>query len=354
MTRLAQTTVFVILASGCATACLAQDTAPALPFAGTDLVVLHGVDGLVERMGGTIQDITGKRLTMRRNGRGDIRVLRISDVAELTFQRSVSWEDGLQLYSERKFSEALVRLDHALQQERRDWAWRELQAAIAKTLIRMGRRGKAVARIEEIVEKDPRTRHVSMLPLVWDESLPENERLMAEPSGLQADTVVRRLVAASSLLHVPEYRGAASAVLERIRREEGLSPAGELARSQLWRLHRLETPNEINPVLQVWDDRVREMPVVARYGPRYVVAQGYLGNHDYDRASLAFLWMPLMSSSDEALAAKSLVEAIRCLKLAGRPAEASHMTRELQSRFPHTSAAQEFQAENKALTPPSG
>lgn len=334
--------IAVIACCNAATQSCAQVQPPALPFAGTDVVVLHGKDGAEERFGGTIQEISGNRLTMRRNGRGEIRILRMSNVTQISFSRSSAWEDGLKLFSDGNYAEALLRFDHALDKERRPWAWCELQATAAKTSIRLRRYSKAVSRIEEIVKQDERTRHVSVLPLVWDATLPEDERLTADRAELRSESIARRLAAGSALLHMEQHRAAAAAALEEIRKEEGLTAAGELARCQLWRLHLLEKPTERNPILQVWADRVREMPVNIRYGPRYVVAQGYLQHHDYDRAALAFLWMPVMASHDEPLAAQSLVHAIRCLKLAGRVAEAQRMTGELHLRFADTSAERQF------------
>ena len=113
---------------------------------------------------------------------------------------------------------------------------------------------------------------------------------------------------------------------------------------QLWRLHLLDHPGESNPVLRVWADRVRELPVEARTGPQYIVARGYQNHHDYDRAALGFLWCPLMAPADKPLAAMSLVEAIRCLKLAGRFTEARQMTHELKTKFGDTSAATTYLA----------
>ncbi|MEQ9411478.1 MAG: hypothetical protein RIK87_27435 [Fuerstiella sp.] len=329
----------------------AQEARPALPFAGTDAVTLLNDGGVEERLGGAIEQIVGERLTFRRNGRGNILVLRLADVVEISFHRSLAWDEGLQQYREGRYQQALQKFDTALVKERRDWAWCELQAAAVRADIQLGRRQAAVDRIELILEKDPRSRHVSLLPLVWDARLPTAERISAEPDGLRGATMVKRLVAASALLHDPDYRGAATSVLERIREAEGLSRLGELATTQLWRLHLLNKPDERNPVLGIWADRVREMSDEARAGPQYVVARGYRQHHDYDRAAMGFLWMPLMSPLDRSLSAMSLVEAVECLKLAGRLSEAAVMANELQQRFPNTSAAEQLQQAGAGSAP---
>lgn len=317
----------------------AAQTRPALPFAGTDVVTTLNEGGSESRWGGTIEQISGDRLTLRGNGRGDIRMIRITDISQISFSRGVDWDEGSQRLRDRDFRQALVSFDQALRKERREWAWRELQATAAKTAVHLGDRWQAVERIETILVQDERSRHVSLLPLVWDERLPPEERITAEPDDLTALVPARRLVAASALLHQPEHQPAARSVLQQIRRTEGLSRMGDLAQAQLWRLSLLGSPDEPDPPLRIWADRVRDMPVEARPGPQYVVSRAFLQKHDYDAAALGFLWMPLMAPTDEALAAQSLAEAIHCLKLAGRPQEAVALRHELQSRFPDSSAA---------------
>lgn len=329
-----------------------QETSSVLPFSGTDVVYLLDESGLAQKIGGAIQTISGERVTIRRSGSGDIRVLRLSEIEELSFQRSAGWEQGLEQFRDGSYRDALASFDGALVTERRDWAWCELQSTAVRTLIRLRQYKQAVDRIELILEKDPSSRHVSLLPLTWDERLSPEEKVPATPEELRAESVVRRLVAASALLHLPRYRVAAKSTLDRIRQTEGLSRKGEMARCQLWRLHLLEHPQEQNPVLSVWADRVREMPVEARFGPQYVVARGLRRNHDYDGAALAFLWMPLMSADDAPLAALSLAEAIQCLKLAGRIGEAEQMERELKTRFAGTTAADAYPATDRAQAQP--
>jgi hypothetical protein len=122
-------------------------------------------------------------------------------------------------------------------------------------------------------------------------------------------------------------------------RHSGLKRVSELAETQIWRLHLLEHPDTPTPVLNVWSDRVRYLPVAARYGPQFTIGRCLLQTHDHDRASLAFLWGPLMSPVDQALAAQSLSQGIHCLKMSGRQSAAVELTVELKRRFPETSAA---------------
>ena len=323
----------------------AQEDANALPFVGTDIVSILTESGQEKLLGGSIQGIKGDRLTLRTNGRGQIMVIRMEEVLNLNFERSPAWLDGLTQMDDGQLQEALVSFNGALQEERRDWAWCELQAAAARAETKRGNRSKTVERVERILERDPRSRHVNLLPLVWDSRLPDDERMIAAADELRSSTKTRRLVAASALLHIPEHRNTAISVLQRIRQNDKFTRIGQMAETQLWRLHLLEKPGERVPLLSVWEDRVRELPVEFRGGPQYIVARGYQQQHNYDRASLAFLWMPLMSPQDRNLAALSLSEAIDCLKKAGRLAEAEQMQSELKDRFPDASATKTFFAE---------
>ena len=320
----------------------AQDSQTALPFAGTDMIaVLDDSTETARQVRGQIEDISGEALTLRRGGRGTIEFFRVTDIVELTFSRSADFEEGLQRLQDGQTLRAIEYLDRALNSETRPWAWNELQAIAAKAAVRAGERSQAVDRIDRIFAKDRRTRHVSSLPLVWDARLPPHERLPENPQGLDSDSLVQQLAAASAVLHDAAYRTRASAALERLRRRSGLKRISDLAETQLWRLHLLEQPDTPAPVLNVWSDRVRHLPVAARYGPQYVVGRCLLQRHDHDRASLAFLWTPLMTPDDESLAARSLAEGIRCLKISGRQVEAAQLSVELKRRFHGTSAARE-------------
>ena len=330
----------LILVSLCATQSPAQDSETVLPFAGTDMItVLDDTGEHTRQISGRIEDISGEALTLRRGGRGTVEFFRVTDIAELTFSRSSDFETGLQYLQDGRTRRAMEYFDRALKSESRPWAWNELQATAAKSAVQAGERSQAVDRIDQIFSKDRRTRHVSSLPLVWDARLPPQERLPEDPAGLDSDSLVRQLSAASAVLHDLAHRERARSILQRLWRNSGLKRISELAETQIWRLHLLEHPNTPTPVLNVWNDRVRYIPVAARYGPQFTIGRCLLQAQDHDRASLAFLWGPLMSPTDQALAAQSLNEGIRCLKMSGRQNAAVQLSVELKRRFPDTSAA---------------
>lgn len=328
------------LVSLCTTQSLAQDSETVLSLVGTDMItVLDDTGEHTRRISGRIEDISGEALTLRRGGRGTIEFFRVTDIAELTFSRSSDFETGLQHLQDGRTRRAMEYFDKALKSESRPWAWNELQATAAKSAVNAGERSQAVDRIDQIFSQDRRTRHVSSLPLVWDARLPPQERLPEDPAGLDSDSLVQQLSAASAVLHAPAHRPRARSILQRLWRNSGLKRISELAETQIWRLHLLEHPDTPTPVLNVWNDRVRYLPVAARFGPQFTIGRCLLQAQDHDRASLAFLWGPLMSPVDQALAAQSLKEGIQCLKITGRQNAAVQLSVELKRRFPETSAA---------------
>ena len=309
-----------------------------LPFAGSDAISVLDELGRERTLGGRIEDISGETLTILRSGSTKIELFRISDIVELSFAKTPVWDSGLRFQLSGDHRKALEYFDKALKSESRAWAWNELQASAVKECIANGDRAAAVERIEQIFSKDKLTRHVCLLPVVWDERLPASERVQAIVGDFASDSVIRQLVAASALLDQSDHRTAAEAMLERIRRTTPSRRIVEMAEAQLWRVYLLDADREF-PLTSQWGDRVSQMPVFARSGPQYVVGRLLKKQHQYDRAALAFMWMPLMAPIDPALSAQSLAEGIACLRLSGRQSEADALAAELQQRFAQTSAA---------------
>lgn len=316
----------------------AQD--PSLSFEGNDTVTVHREGERAVRYAGAIQDISGESLILRRNNVTKTQVFRLSNVTELTFVRPGDFDKGLAFRRERKFDQAMRAFDAAVSKEHRKWAKNELLATAAKTCITMGNRDQAVVRIEEILKADPRSRHASLLPLVWDERLPAAERVSAAGKDLVSPSPARQLVAASALLGDSEFRQAAQQTLNRLRTTAS-SRITDLADTQLWRLAVLTEADDLKTRLPTWHGKLRRLPLEARGGPQHVIARALQQQHDYDQASVAFLWLPFMSPTDEALAARSMLDGMQCLIASGRISEAATIKQELLTRFPETSAALE-------------
>lgn len=305
----------------------------ALPVVGTDQLTLMDAAGGRTIVRGSIAAITGDRLSIRLNGKGTLKIFRLPEVQQLHYYRPLAWQEGLAHEAKGNWSEALAAFERALAGEDRDWAWCELQALAAATEIRRGTRWEAVDRIEKILEKDGETRHVALLPLVWDDRLSAASRLTATAEQLRSHSVVHRLAAASALLGSDSEQLAAETTLKKIVQAEHHSRIGQLASAQLWRLPLLSVSHRPKVVLEAWREQVQRMPADLRHGPLYVMARLTEASHNYDLAATDYLWLPLMDAPDPALAALSMEGAIRCLDRSGQPAAAARLRSELNRRF---------------------
>ena len=321
-----------------------NDSAPVLPFVTTDAVVTrHPVTGKTTRETGVIEDLAGNEVQLRRAGGRRVDHIYLRDIAELQFRKSAEHDAGLLLLAEGNWEKALTAFDTAAQTEQRDWVQREVQASAAATLLALKRHTEVIERIEKISETDPDTRHVGLLPLVWDERLPPEERCQAASSDLESPSLIRRLTAASSLLQNPRHETAAITVLTELRTCEH-PRIQELAEIQLWRLEILK-PEE----LRKSDVRFRQLRTTdfdqqIRGAAEFVTGRALMQQFDFDAAALCLMWMPAMTSADRATAAASLNDAAVALTKSGQIAAAAQVRQELLSRFPETSTARRVAA----------
>lgn len=310
-----------------------------LPFVTTDVVIRRNrVTGQETRLAGVIEDLTGDVVQLRRSGAGRLDRLRLREVAELQFLKTAEFDDGLRALAAADFAAALTSLDAALGKEQRTWVLREVQASAAQALIGLGRRADAIARIEKIADSDPATRHVALLPLVWDERLPETERLIGRVEDLKSPFPLRQLAAASALLQDPKVEAEAVRVLVGLR-TSAQPQVQELAELQLWRIRLLHPEQLRKPDVAFWQTRARDFDRTQRAAAEFLIGRALLLQYDFDAAALSLLWMPTMAAHDPPLAASSLAEAITALEHSGRFAEAAAAKAELLSRFPKSSAA---------------
>jgi len=304
------------------------DDVSVLPFSGGDRVtIVDERTGRARVLSGRVEDLTGSRLTLRSNRDGRTDVVRLPDVARIDFLKSAEFEQGLSLLQSGDNEAARRALSSALDDEQRPWVRREIRAVLARNAMRLRERRDAITQIQAVFADDADTRHLSLLPLVWDERLPAEQRLTTDAAWLNSDSPVEQLASASALLADTRHRSAAIRVLEDLKHHRNGSLSA-LADAQLWRLRLLEESTLKNADVNSWQRRIPMLPAELRPGPQYVLARALRLRHDYDGASRAFLWMPLMAPVDPDLTARSLTEAVECLRLAGRPEEAALLTTE--------------------------
>jgi hypothetical protein len=165
------------------------------------------------------------------------------------------------------------------------------------------------------------------LPLVWDERLPVKHRIQLAAADLKSPSEVRRLTAASALLHESSQEATAVAVLKDLE-QSATGVLLELVRAQLWRL-RLLHPDQLREAeVASWSQSVKQLDRRTRSGPEFIIGRALLATHDYDNAATSLLWMPLLEPLDPPTTNASLEDAIIALEMSGRQSEADKLRRE--------------------------
>ena len=306
---------------------LCADEASRLPLVTDDRVVVRSEGGYREKtISCVIEDIAGQNIIVRRSG-STVNVIRLQDVVSVQFRKSEEFNDGLKKLQERDWKTALTSLQSAVTTENRNWARREINSHLAQAYRALGEFEGCLATVEKIVQDDPDTRHVVELPLVWDERLPATNRIQLAAADLKSPSEVRRLTAASALLHDSSQETAAVAVLKDLEK----SSTGvllELVRAQLWRL-RLLHPDQLREAeVSSWSQTVRQLDRRTRSGPEFIIGRALLATHDYDNAATSLLWMPLLEPLDPPTSNASLQEAITALESSGRQSDADKLRSE--------------------------
>jgi len=313
---------------------LCADEVSRLPLVTDDRVVVRSEGGYREKtISCVIEDIAGQKIVVRRSG-STVNVIRLQDVVSVQFRKSEEFSEGLKKLRERDWKTALTSLQTAATTENRNWARREINAHLAQAYRALREFEGCLATVEKIVQDDPETRHVVELPLVWDERLPAENRIQMAATDLKSPSEVRRLTAASALLHDMNQEAAAVVVLKDLEK----SATGvflELVRAQLWRLRLLHLEQLREAEVESWSQHVRELDRRTRSGPEFVIGRALLATHDYDNAATSLLWMPLLEPLDPPTTNASLQDAITALELSGRQSEAD----KLRLEYPRTSEA---------------
>jgi len=302
----------------------AQEPPLVLPFTTTDQIVLRDADSRRTKViPGVIEDLAGHSVVFRRGG-NTVEVFKLRELESIQFGKSAAFDEGLRQIQNHEWLLAIAALKIAETTEPREWVVREIQASLAEALRAVGKFDECTEVVERIYEKDPNTRHLNMLPLVWDERLFPEHRISVTQADLKSPSLLRQLVAASALLQDPTHETNAAAVLQRLKTgpRAGLQ---QLAETQLWRLRLLHPETIRASETALWMQRVGDFDKRQRSGPEFVIGRALLAVHDYDNASTSLLWMLLVAPLDPPTTTACTKEAISALTQSGRVAEAEQL-----------------------------
>ena len=300
----------------------AIDEESLLPFPATDQLVVAPRDGKPGRtITGVIEDISGQTIVLRRSA-SDVEVFTLRDVVRIDFRKSLEFDEGLRQLQKNEHRAAIRSLRTAAATEPRKWAVREINANLARACVNDRKFEDALKTVESIIELDPNTRHVVELPLVWDERLPDGERIVLHDVDLESPSVARRLVAASALLHSPQFQADCVAVLKSMNKSSN-TRLQTLAETQLWRLKLLIPATLAASDVELWHRQLVRLDRRTRSGPEFLCGRAHLLLHEYDLAATSLLWMPMLEPLDPETTRASLTDAISALELAGRQHEAN-------------------------------
>jgi TolA-binding protein len=304
---------------------------------------------------GEIVEFNGQRITIRVKSGNPIRTYAADEVRHVDTYHGSAHKQGLELFEAEDAAAAERAFDLALGEEPRGWVQEELRAWLVRCAQRRGDRTAAARQFVKILERDPQSRHWGVAPLVWAaEETPEP--LRGEARGwLAARNDGVRLLAASLLLLDSAAGPGARGALDELSRSLDQTVQG-LARAQGWRLKLIESqPTPF--ALATWRAQVERMPPRLRGGPMYLLGRAAALSGNSEQAATDWLWLPLVYTDNEPLAARACLDAAEALARLGRQAEAQTLYLEVAERFdwsPFAEEARQKLTAGQAQTPAPG
>lgn len=324
----------------------------ALSSSAQDRIVIQQPSGTRLPISGFVEDYTGREISVRLKPDDPVRKYPRSDVVEVVTDFMPRHDRARKLFAAGKIADAKKEYVGAYEDENRSWVRREILAGQVRCALWLGDYDSAAARFFAILESDPETFHVNLAPLNWSDDQPSaNLRNDALKWISITNPPWMRLVGASWLLNTSDLFADADQQMKRLAREADVR-VQRLAQMQLWRLklHGAE-PLDLDEIRH-WEQFVEGIPVELRGGAYFVIGQAWKQRKEYERASRAFLWLPLVFDSDRWLSAHACFEAADALELQGDFAQAFSLYSEVVFRYGDTRWGMAAEAAWKRLRPP--
>jgi tetratricopeptide (TPR) repeat protein len=285
---------------------------------------------------GTIADYVGGRLTIRSDA-GVQQTIPAERIIEIQSDWTAAETTGDQLSRDGKIADAVKSYQQALRDEKRVWAQRQVVAKLVGNFCQMEQFDLAGEAFLRLLQSDPQTPHVGVIPLSWMTFSPTSA-LHQRAAAWMANTrdSMSVLLGASWLLSTAQ-RSAAVQSLQRLLTDRDPRVA-MLAQTQLWRTRSATAaPEEI----QGWEAWLTRLPDDLRAGPYYVIGQAWSTQGHPDKSAVAYLRVPILYGMDRRLAAAALLSAGRELEKIGQVQEAVTLYNEAVRDYAAAPAAAE-------------
>ena len=292
---------------------------------------------------GTIVDLTGKAVTIRRGGR--VEMLATDRIVRWKTDRQAAHQQADKKFESKDYRGALDAYERAVRGERRIWMQRIILGRCVQCYKNLGRHEEAIDMFLIIADSDPTTQLFAGVPVPWRtmSASPAVTRKVIAFIGQTEKREATRLIGASWLLATDRQSDAVNVLRSLLSSQNPY--VASVAEAQLWRAAVAKATDKDR---SRWRQRITQMPQDIRSGPYFVLgqAEGIAGNHE--AAALDFMRVPIHDVHARELAAQSLLLAGENLEQINRNQEASRLFREASEQYTGTMAAR--MAETK-LTP---
>lgn len=315
-----------------------------------DTVVVIGSDGKtpVTRQG-QIVDYKGTELRLK-TAAGREEPIPSARVLDIKTEWVADHLRAIELRQSGKLADAIRAYQQAKEREPRAWARRQIMAELTACYAESGRFDLAGNEFLAIVESDPATRHVAVMPLAW-RSFPLDAALESRAAAWLASadkSSAAGLLGASWLLSTSR-RAQAIAALEQLalaRGKEDDARLASLADVQLWRTKLVSAkPDDVAR----WKAVAAQMPAEIQACGWFVVGEALARLGQAEEAALAYLRVPLVHGQQRVMAADALVAAGKQLETLERRQQAAGLYREVLADYAACPAASEASSRLKMI-----
>ena len=303
-----------------------------------DRVVLQGTTASSRvTMQCEILDYNGERIVFRTATTKTEQRFPASQVVTVKTRRMPPHNRGLDHLKAGKFPQAEAELSQALNEEPRRWVRREIRADLIRCCLQQCEYGKAGNHFRRLYDEDPETRHVRLIPLVWDNVAVNEESIVIAAAWLQDKKSVMRLIGASLLLDDRNYGEAAKDTLRALAKE----PGKRVRLLAGWQERRLKLRNGEVTDLEMarLETLVEELETDLRPGPWYLVGRAHVIRQEFDLASAAFLRLPISHNTDHPMTPRAMFNAARALEQIGFRNQSRRLDQEVIDRYAWSPAA---------------